>query len=332
MSIPIIAGPIGYDSWYVKVFRNICEIVGDPKKFVLDWIASDRTLVVHTDRLDDVTSYRITSMLDYTVPAGIEVVRYNHHIEVSWRDINKYAACTNVADMLAVNPDYKNDLTSDGEWIYPLPEMVNFAQRVDGTYKSSALCGAKNLKRAYLYLPKVNNFNDLCRECSNLEYMHIYAPVATSGSHYAAQCHKLKEMEIYAPNYIGGLYYENGTDSFNSNQTKLEKFIVYMPRAKYFKLAYTNSKLTTLDGEFPSLLTAPNFAPGAILKKIYATKILNSLPTWTDGAAHEIKLGIHIDHQNDPEVLAAIHNAEAKGWTLTVQWNPGGPVYTTPTA
>jgi hypothetical protein len=32
-------------------------------------------------------------------------------------------------------------------------------------------------------------------------------------------------------------------------------------------------------------------------------------------------LGIHIDHKTDEEVLTAIDNAEAKGWTLTVQWN-----------
>ena len=40
------------------------------------------------------------------------------------RNKYKYAECTNMDDVLAVNPDYKNDLTEDGAWIYPLPEMV----------------------------------------------------------------------------------------------------------------------------------------------------------------------------------------------------------------
>jgi hypothetical protein len=39
-------------------------------------------------------------------------------------------------------------------------------------------------------------------------------------------------------------------------------------------------------------------------------------------------MGIHIDHQSDEEVLTAISSAEAKGWTMTVQWN-GTPTATT---
>ena len=34
-----------------------------------------------------------------------------------------------------------------------------------------------------------------------------------------------------------------------------------------------------------------------------------------------ITLGIHVDHKTDAEVLDAIANAEANGWTMTVQWN-----------
>ncbi|MBR5185596.1 MAG: hypothetical protein IKW19_04790 [Akkermansia sp.] len=49
--------------------------------------------------------------------------------------------------------------------------------------------------------------------------------------------------------------------------------------------------------------------------------MLNTIPTWNDGASHLLTIGIHVDHKADDEVLEAIANAEARGWTLTVQWN-----------
>ena len=67
------------------------------------------------------------------------------------------------------------------------------------------------------------------------------------------------------------------------------------------------------------------------LNKDSALRILNSIPSYTSGS-HPLAIGINVDLQNDEDVLAAISNAEAKGWKLTVQWNPGGPTYTTPEA
>lgn len=75
MSIPIIAGPVGYDSWYVKLFRNMCDIIGDPKKFVLDWIASDRKLVVRTNTLTDEKLQEVNELLNRMVPSNVEVYR-----------------------------------------------------------------------------------------------------------------------------------------------------------------------------------------------------------------------------------------------------------------
>ena len=63
----------------------------------------------------------------------------------------------------------------------------------------------------------------------------------------------------------------------------------------------------------------------AILNKQSALNVLTSIPTYTSGS-HPLTIGIHIDHKTDDEVIAAIANAEAKGWTLTIQWN------STPTA
>lgn len=66
-----------------------------------------------------------------------------------------------------------------------------------------------------------------------------------------------------------------------------------------------------------------------ILDKQSVLIICESIPSYTSGT-HELGIGIHIDHQTDEEVLAAIANAEAKGWTMTVQWN-GTPTSTAST-
>ena len=57
-----------------------------------------------------------------------------------------------------------------------------------------------------------------------------------------------------------------------------------------------------------------------ILNKTSALRVFNTIPPYTSGT-HNLTIGIHVDHQADEEVLAAIEAAEAKGWKLTVQWN-----------
>lgn len=65
------------------------------------------------------------------------------------------------------------------------------------------------------------------------------------------------------------------------------------------------------------------------LDKKSALNVLTSIPAYTSGT-HNLTIGIHVDHKTDEEVLAAIANAEAKGWTLFVQWN-GTPTSTAST-
>ena len=66
------------------------------------------------------------------------------------------------------------------------------------------------------------------------------------------------------------------------------------------------------------------------LSKESTLAILNTIPSYTSGS-HPLTLGIHVDHKTDDEVLSAIANAEAKGWTLTVQWNGTSTAQTTST-
>jgi hypothetical protein len=91
-------------------------------------------------------------------------------------------------------------------------------------------------------------------------------------------------------------------------------------------------RLTKWRIKLPSLRTGDKAFNGKTLDKEAALIILKSIPPWTDGAAHLLTLGIHVDHKTDDEVLAAIANAESKGWKMTVQWNPNGGTYVTPAA
>lgn len=80
----------------------------------------------------------------------------------------------------------------------------------------------------------------------------------------------------------------------------------------------------------PSLQDGTGMFSGCRLSAGKAVSILSSLQPAPEGAAYKLTVGIHIDHQTDAEVWAAIAAAEGKGWKLNIQWTPGGPTYTTP--
>ena len=84
------------------------------------------------------------------------------------------------------------------------------------------------------------------------------------------------------------------------------------------------------DGDKYAYLTLPSLIQGVgmfflcRLDKPSAVSVLNSLQqayTHSNKNAWKLTIGIHVDHKTDEEVLQAISNVEAKGWTITVQWN-----------
>lgn len=173
---------------------------------------------------------------------------------------NKYAACKTVADIAAVNPDYTRDLTRDGGWIYPLPDLLN-AQ--------------------YLF------------QYTTLQYIQCDAPLCT--------------------NAHGAVVYSENLESFSGDWSNATD-------ARWMFAGRKVNKLRDVNAVFPALEKGSNMFHLCILNKESVIRVANSLPTWTSGT-HNICFGIHIDHQNDEEVLAALEAVEAKGWTLTVQWN-----------
>ena len=131
-------------------------------------------------------------------------------------------------------------------------------------------------------------------------------------------------------------------------RTALREFHTRMPALKFgggsvYGMFQECKQLRVCSVSFPALVVGVRMFDGTILDAASACTVLDGLqvagePDWSGWKNQAYKtpwvltIGIHIDHQNDETVLAAIANAEAKGWTLTVQWNPGGPTYTTPEA
>ena len=286
---------------------ELLALLGDASLFDLD--TDGQKIVVHTDRLDGEQLAAVADMLGRYVPQFIEVVRYNHHIEVSWRDINKYAHCKTIADMEAVNPDYKNDLTSDGIWVYPIPSMRDASE---------------------LFL-RASNFNNFDIDISHMTAMNgamQYCKLDTD---------TLKiETEQQLILYSTFAYPEQGA----------KKIIFNAPNVRYLWSAFRNfrdlrevngdlSKIPTMmhafakpygapqhvmhfNSELSSMANGENLFSNCALSKDSIIRICNSLKEVSNVS---LVFGCHKDYKNDEEVLAAIANAESKGWTMSVQWN-----------
>lgn len=198
-------------------------------------------------------------------------------------DLTKYAECTNKADMEAVNPNYKTDLTKDGKWVYPLPKLTNGDQLFSGVQISAV---------------------------------------------------DVKEFPLVSSGYF----------MFSGNK-KIKRFTTRMLRIAWFDRTFNNSSLEVFDygGEtlnlssillgfnacknfrtfnavFGKKMTYASLAfSECILDKPSVLRIATSALPAASGKAFTI--GIHVDHETDPEVLDALALMETNGWDLTVQWN-----------
>lgn len=266
----------------MSIIRKLIENNASGKNYELEFDKENNKLIIHTDRVDDSKLEEISTTLSIILPTNIELVQYNHNIEISWKDINKYAECVSVDDLLTVNSDYKNDLTSEGEWIYPLSSLNNVVRVFSEVNK---------IKKAYFKLQKMTFSDSFAWNTPNLKYAKIEAPNITNPQSMLLDCYNLIEVEAI------------------------------FPKATYAVNTFANCrKLQIANVKFPALNNSGDVFNGTQLEKNSVKCILESLPAYTSGL-HGIKLGIHVDHQTDEEVLAAIANAEAKGWSLTVQWN-----------
>ena len=205
---------------------------------------------------------------------------------------SKYAKCTTVADLQAVNADYKNDLTADGEWKWKLPKITDMtdAFRQDKALKlwKVNLPKVKNMKNAFIY--------------ANLEYVSCYAPLCTAWSDAFQENRKLREFH-------GDL----------SKATSLYDTFCYCENLRVF-----DTDLTSLQSGTGTLLATQLDKPSAL-------RVFRTIPNITSKTPR-LQIGIHQDFQADAELQEAIAEAESKSWTLEIQWNGKAGEYTASTA
>lgn len=214
------------------------------------------------------------AQLDYDVYDALQTAKANGWtITVQYRDAepdsavyNKYATCKTVADIAAINPNFRTDLTADGGWIYPLPELTNLANLAWGGNYSPDM----PVKYVDCDAPKVKS--------TNPGFVHNCQPKWARGDWSGV---------------------ENGMWMFGAVAGKV---------------------LSNVEMVFPKLQIGNEMFGNAILNKESVLRILDSIPSYTSGM-HILTIGIHVDHEFDEEIVAAIADAEAKGWTIAEQWN-----------
>lgn len=278
-------------AWF-KALEDELTALLDGSPFEVAWLSAENTLVVHTDRVSDELLAAVKATAEAAMPDGAALVQYNHDISIPWRDINKYAACVTRADMTAVNPDYQTDLTSDGAWIYPLPAMKELPDFRKVKALKKFICDLPSVTK-----PHINYSGFLA--ASNVELVRCSFKVNPYINNTFGDAPKMVE-------YIGPLGVKKvDTDCFWHNYS-----------LRVFKATLENAG------------NLRDFFDGTQLEKESALRALNSVPVCTGN--YRFSIGIHVDYQNDEEVLAAIAYAESQGWSMGVQWN-GTPTSTAST-
>lgn len=337
--------------------QMLVPILGGEDKFVMEYVNDEGKLVIHTDRLDDDMLATVDELLARVLPQNIELVQYNHHIEYSYEEYMKYSTCQNPRDMFKINPDYKDDVTASGVWAFNLDKLntnYDWSEEYGDKYLFDK---SATVKKAIINAPMLSYkgwmSGSLIQEMPNLEELEFRAENGISFYHNIYNCPKLRKLKLHIPKAVnvsdllagcnsieeltitGGLDNVKDANSIANNNRAITKWDIPLPLAETsdWSFSYVNEFKVGL----PRVTSLYQSFGGSRLDKESAMRILDSLPAdpVTLNQSNESKgyrpgeawLGIHIDHQQDGEVLAAIANAEAKGWTLTVRWN-GTPTST----
>ena len=112
MSIGTKMRGVGESTYYTKLLRPQLEEVLNDSDYEMEHILGKRKLVVHTDRISDELSDSIITLFEHETPKNIEVVRYNHNMEISWETMYKYRYCKNVKDLNVVNATWYKELVT----------------------------------------------------------------------------------------------------------------------------------------------------------------------------------------------------------------------------
>lgn len=286
--------------WFQSLHAVLTRLL-DGTQFEMVLTEQGSKLIVHTDRVADDLLEQVRTTAEAAMPANIELVQYNHHIEVSWKDINRYAECRTLTEMNEVAQShgfasYKEDLTSDGWWLYPLDNFTGILMGFFGTWES----GTAEIRRVYLNLPKLQAQGaDALSNCKNLEYLYLYAPyIAANCQQFVRNAVKLTYVDTYMPNI-------SNIASWCRGCTSLSHFRFLAP--------LNAAKLT--GGSYVALVW-----DGCVLDVASVQNIAENLPTMPSLSTTTI--GIDEAYQNDEAMLEALALLESKNWNIELQTNP----------
>ena len=238
------------NAWLAALKKELSAIL-DGANISYRYSSAKRHLMILTDLSDDSLNSVVDEACSRVVPSGITYEVLN---------LNKYAHCETTAAMAAVNPDWRNDLTREGEWLWNLTSLKEY-----GVFAGNE---------------KITVFNaDLCDGYHSV-YRMFYG------------CTSLREVHGDFSNFRSAMEMCDGC-------VNLSVFTPVMPL-------------------LPTHMNGPDWVfKGCILNKKSVLSFLGALPA----ATRSLGMGIHVDYQTDDEVLAAIEEMEAKGWTMMIQWN-----------
>lgn len=194
----------------------------------------------------------------------------------------KYELCTDEAGLQSVNANYKTDLTVDGKWVYELPNLAWGYKTFDGATQLTE------------FLPKsldsLKGTEFTFSKCKKLKTWNTRFPVASS---------------------LSRAFMDAGLEVFDLDGDSV--------KATQFMYTFANCKLRVFNAKLTGTITeARYFFFGCELNKESVLRIADAIPS---KSGLEIHLGVHKDHENDPEVLDAIATMEANGWKVTEQFN-----------
>lgn len=124
-------------------------------------------LFVMTNLTNDDLNEQVLAIASKCVLEGVSVEVYN---------TMKYAHCVTFRDIINTNAEYYWDLTSNGEWIYELPELTSAWQMWQGQ---------PQLKAWLVDAPKLTNLGDFWAYSGGLEYIEFdFSNVESMGRNF----------------------------------------------------------------------------------------------------------------------------------------------------
>lgn len=282
-----------------RVLHQMMNTIVGVGNFEISYVNDTSTMTV--ELFDDFKLKEVKELLEKVLPQNI-VVSYI---------IPKYAKCVTVADLRAVNSNYKNDLTADGAWNWKLFKLTNGQ---DGFKWCS------NLKSFTVDMPALTNGWAMFYYCTKLAIFTGALPALLNGHDMFRSCTSLTSFTVDLPSMTS-------SGSMFLNCTSLARF-----KGDLSSLLISNAynqgffqgcrSLTSFTGNLPSLTNGNRMFYSC---KLDLASVQNIAATINDLSAQSktgsITIGMQTNIKGMDELATALATIRSKGWTITEQYN-----------